>query len=141
MSIALWGISFIMEGYVDFSLAPAIILIYIEILLIVAFALLFSSFTSPTLSAIYTFVIFIVGHISPFLKDYITIYPDKGFHWLLKIIYYVLPNLENFNLKIAAVEKLEMPPYFLSFGILYGLLYISLILMITCFIFSKKDFK
>ncbi|MEJ2628452.1 MAG: ABC transporter permease subunit [bacterium] len=141
MSIALWCISYIMEGYIDFSLIPAIILIYIEILLIVAFALLFSSFTSPTLSAIYTFVIFIVGHISPFLRDYVVIYPDKGFHWLLKIIYYVLPNLENLNLKIAVVEKLGMPPHFLIFGILYGLLYISLILIITCFIFNRKDFK
>ncbi|MFO7889481.1 MAG: ABC transporter permease subunit [bacterium] len=141
MSIALWCIDYFMEGSVDFSLIPAIILIYIEILLIVAFSLLFSSFTSPTLSAIYTLVVFILGHLSPFLRDYVEIYPDKGFHWLIEIIYYVVPNFDNLNLKITVVEGLEMPQHFLSYGLLYGLLYISLVLLITCFVFSKKDFK
>jgi len=141
MSIALWCIGYIMEGSIDFSLIPAIILIYVEILLIIAFSLLFSSFTSPTLSAIYTFIIFILGHLSPFLRDYVKIYPDKGFHWLIKIIYYIIPNFENLNLKLAVVEDVSIPPNFLSYGLLYGLLYICLILLITCLIFRKKDFK
>jgi len=141
MSVALWCIGYIMEGSFDFSLIPAIVLIYVEILLIIAFSLLFSSFTSPTLSAIYTFVIFILGHLSPFLRDYVKLYPDKGFHWLIKTIYYIIPNFENLNLKLAVVEHLSIPPHFLSYGLLYGLLYISLILLITCLIFNKKDFK
>lgn len=141
MSIALWIIGYIMEGSVDFSLIPAIILIYVEILLIIAFSLLFSSFTSPTLSAIYTIVIFILGHLSPFLGDYVKIYPDKGFHWLIKIIYYIIPNFDNLNLKLTVVEGTSIPSNLLIYGVLYGLLYISLILLITCLIFSKKDFK
>lgn len=141
MTLALWLIDFFMEGIIDFSLLPAILLIYIEILLIVAFSLLFSSFTSPTLSAIYTIIIFIIGHISSFLIEYIQIYPDKGFHWLLKIIYYGFPNLERLNLKMAVVEGLEMPPYFTELGFLYGTVYIVLVLIITCIIFQKKDLK
>ncbi len=141
MSIALWCIGYIMEGSIDFSLIPAIILIYVEILLIIAFSLLFSSFTSPTLSAIYTFIIFILGHLSPFLRDYVQLYPDKGFHWLINIIYYLIPNFENLNIKLAVVENVTLPPNFFMYGLLYGLLYVCLILLITCLIFSKKDFK
>ena len=42
MSIALWIVNFIIEGHIDFGLIQAIVLIYIEILLIVAFSIFFA---------------------------------------------------------------------------------------------------
>ena len=47
---------------------PAVLLIYIELMLLTAIALLFSSFSSPALSALLTFLIFVVGHFSADLK-------------------------------------------------------------------------
>jgi ABC-type transport system involved in multi-copper enzyme maturation permease subunit len=141
MSMALWGASFLMEGTIDFSLLPAIFLIYMEIMLIVAFALLFSSFTSPTLSAIFTLVIFITGHLSGFLREYVQLYPDKGLHWLLRLIYYVVPDLENLNLKIAVVENLDRPPHAVLYGFVYGLGYILILLLLTFLVFRRKDLK
>ncbi|MBN2030648.1 ABC transporter permease subunit [bacterium] len=141
MSIALWGTELIQEGQIDLGLAPAILLITVEILLIVCFAIFFSSFISSTLSAIFTIVVFTIGHLSGFLRDYIEIYPDKGFHWLLKGIYYIVPNLEILNLKMAVVEHLEQPPHAVLFGLLYGMGYILLLLLLTIIIFSKRDLK
>src|SRR6266705_2738837 len=43
---------------------PAILLIYIELMILTAVALLFSAFSSPALSALLTFFIFIIGHFS-----------------------------------------------------------------------------
>ncbi len=141
MSIALWGTEFIQEGRIDLGLAPAILLITVEILLIVCFAIFFSSFVSSTLSAIFTIVVFTIGHLSGFLREYVQIYPDKGFHWLLKVIYYIVPNLEMLNLKMAVVEHLEQPPHDVLFGLLYGVGYIFLLLLLTVIIFSKRDLK
>ena len=62
------------EGTVDFALLPAILLIYIEILLIVGFALFFSTFVSPTLSAVMTLIVFVTGHLIGILRDYIQLY-------------------------------------------------------------------
>src|SRR5688500_16408236 len=47
---------------------PAILLIYIELMLLTAVALLFSSFSSPALSALLTFLTFVIGHFSADLK-------------------------------------------------------------------------
>lgn len=141
MSITLWGTELLQEGRIDLGLTPAIVLIYIEILLIVSFALFFSSFISSTLSALFTIIIFTVGHLSGFLKDYVEIYPDRGFHWLLKGVYYIAPNLEMLNLKMAVVEHLEQPPHFVLYGLLYGIGYTLIILLLTVAIFSKRDLK
>jgi Cu-processing system permease protein len=141
MSLTLWAVVLVQEGRIDFGLAPAILLIYMEIGLIVAFALLFSTITSPTLSALFTLIIFAVGHTAAFLRDFILLYPDKPFLWLFKGIYMVMPNLENLNLKMAAVENLATPPHAVLFGFLYGLGYTVFVLILTILVFEKKDLK
>ena len=141
MSLTLWAVVLVQEGRIDFGLAPAILLIYIEICLIVAFALLFSSFTSPTLSALFTLVIFVVGHTAAFLRDFILLYPDKPFLWLIRAIYTAMPNLENLNIKMAAVQHIPAPPHAVLFGFLYGLGYTVFVLVLTILVFENKDLK
>ena len=141
MAIALWTAGFLMEGSIDWGLLPAILLIYVEILLVVAFSLLFSSFMTPTLSAIATLVIFVIGHLSEFLMDYVNMYPDKGYHFLLRMIYYVAPNLEKLNLKMAVVEGMTQTSQTVFYGLLYGLAYITILLLLTMASFQRKDLK
>jgi ABC-type transport system involved in multi-copper enzyme maturation permease subunit len=141
MTVALWVVDFVMEKTVDFGLVPAVVLMYVEILLMVAFAMLFSSIASPTLSAVFTITIFIIGHMSGFLRDYVQLYPDKGFHWVLRLIYWTAPNLENLNLKTTVVEHLQLPPHAFGYGLLYGLGYMFIILFVTAAVFDRRDLK
>jgi ABC-type transport system involved in multi-copper enzyme maturation permease subunit len=141
MSVALWGAEWIMEGRIDFGLIPAIFLIYVEILLIVGFALFFSTFISPTLSALMTLIVFVAGHLVGVLRDYVQMFPDKGFHWLFKAMYTIFPNLEYLNLKMTVVEHLPRSPHAVILGLLYGIGYILIIHLFTIWIFQKKDFK
>src|SRR5437762_10350557 len=48
---------------------PAVLLIYFELTILTSVALLFSSFSSPALSALFTFFVFIIGHSSETLKS------------------------------------------------------------------------
>src|SRR2546421_10122924 len=48
---------------------PAIMLIYFELMIITAVALLFSTFSSPALSALLTFFVFVIGNFSADLKS------------------------------------------------------------------------
>ena len=139
MCVALWLAGFIKEGSVDTGLLPAVYLIYIEILLIVAFSLLFSSFASPTLSAVFTLTIFIVGHLSNFLYDYVRIHPETGLNWLYRGIYYIIPDLEKLNLKMEVVTHISQGPHELLYGSVYGISYIILVMVVTSVLFSRKD--
>ena len=141
MAVVLLGAVLLMEGRLDLSLMPAVLLIYIEIMLIVAFALFYSSFVSPAFAAIFTLITYVMGHLSGFLIEYVRIYPDRGFHWLLKLLYYTVPNLERLNLKVRVVEHLGLPPHFTLLAFFYGLSYIGFLLLVTVLIFQRKDLK
>jgi ABC-type transport system involved in multi-copper enzyme maturation permease subunit len=141
MSITLALINLKMEHRIDFDLVPAIVLIYLEILIMVAFSMLFSAFTSPTLSAVGTLIVFSVGHLSNFIYDYLKLYPDKGFHSIFKVMYYIVPNLEKLNMKTAAASGYQCPPNYFIAGLIYGCCYTLFLLILTSLIFSRRDLK
>ena len=56
-------------------------------------------------------------------------------------VYYILPNLENFNFKNVAVYGVHIDAGKISFVFLYFFFYLFLLILIANFIFSKRDFK
>src|SRR4030095_9618616 len=72
---------------------PAILLIYIELMILTGIALLFSCFSSPALSALLTFFVFIIGHLSSDLKSLSNSMESTAARWLFAALYYLLPNL------------------------------------------------
>lgn len=124
-----------------YSLLPAIALITVELCLITAFAILFSSFSTPTLSSLFTLSVYVVGHstedIRRFGGDSEIEFVKKG----SEILYYILPNLENFNVKNQVVHDVAISPMQYQYGILYGVLYSSIVLILSMTVFSWRDFK
>jgi len=134
--IVLW----IFDGRVDFNLLPAILLIFWEMLIVIAFSILFSSFTNPTLSAIFSIFIFISGH---FVADFKLVgneVESKFFETFLKILYYILPNFEKFNIKGEVVHHLSINPSMIFYALFYGLFYVGVVLLISIISFQKRDF-
>ena len=141
ISFCLLLVNYIVEGSVDWGLLKGIFLIILEILLVIAWAIFFSTFISPLLSAIFTLIIFVIGHLAPSILLYIQLRPDQPGNGILKAIYTVLPNLENFNIKTAVVEHIPLPPDTIMNAVIYGISYIGILLIITSLIFKKKDLK
>lgn len=115
--------------------------IYMELVVLIALASLFSTFTTPTLSAIFTLSMFLIGHVSGDL----VLFGGRAKSGSLRIasaaLYYMLPNLENFNWKneivyggVRSVSVLLLPG-------LYMAAYCAAVLLLACLIFSRKDFK
>jgi Cu-processing system permease protein len=123
------------------SIWPAILLIYIELMVLTGLALLFSCFSSPALSALLTFFVFIIGHFSGDLKDLASSSQGAGARWLFAALYYLLPNLANLSF-IAPASHGQSPSlgHFVSLS-LYALLYIVIILAAAALIFSRRNFK
>ncbi|HLC25637.1 MAG TPA: ABC transporter permease subunit [bacterium] len=125
----------------DFALLKAIGLIYLELALITAVALFFSAFTTPTLSGFFTLGIFAIGHLSTDLKVFGEGTKDPFLSGLTSFLYYLLPNLENFNIKGQVVHQIPVSWEFIGWSTLYGLLYIAGTLLLTVLIFQKRDFR
>lgn len=134
------------------GLFTAIYLIFMEMAVVVAAALLFSAFSTPTLSALFTLGVYVAGHLAgdilnhlAFVKKHGTMLPGSPAFTafqekLVQAVYYVIPNLENFNIKGRVVYDLPLGDNYVLFTSLHGLAYIGAYLLIACLWFNKRDF-
>lgn len=123
------------------SIWPAILLIYFELMILISVALLFSSFSSPALSALLTFFVFIIGHFSSDLKILATSLGSTAARLFFKAIYYVLPNLASYSFITPAAHG-QMPTSANFFAaVLYAFFYVTVILAATTLIFRQRNFK
>jgi Cu-processing system permease protein len=120
---------------------PAVLLIYVELMILTGVALLFSSFSSPALSALLTFFVFIIGHFSSDLKGLATSMGSAGARWLFRGLYYLLPNLASFSYITPAAHGQLPPAPIVATAVLYAIIYITIILSAAVLIFSRRNFK
>lgn len=120
---------------------PAVFLIYLELMILTAVALLFSSFSSPALSALLTFFIFIIGHFSADLQTFAASMGTAGARWFFGLLYYLLPNLSNYSF-ITPVAYGQAPEATAVFAALaYAIIYIIVLLAAATLIFNRRNFK
>jgi ABC-type transport system involved in multi-copper enzyme maturation permease subunit len=123
------------------SIWGAIFLIFLELTILTAVAILFSSFSSPALSALLAFFIFVIGHFSSSLRDFAEKLGSQTAKVFFGAIYYILPNLSFYSFTTNAAHG-DVPPSSMLLGaILYALIYSSVLLAITILIFSRRNFK
>jgi ABC-type transport system involved in multi-copper enzyme maturation permease subunit len=123
------------------SIWPAILLIYVELMLITSVALLFSSFSSPALSALLTFFVFIIGHFSADLKSLAGSMGSTGARWLFAALYYLLPNLANYSYITQAAHGQVPRSTSVLMAILYAATYVCVILAAATLVFGRRNFK
>lgn len=123
------------------SIWPAILLLYVELMILTGVALLFSSFSSPALSALLTFFVFIIGHFSADLKSLANSMGGTAARWLFAALYYLLPNLSNLSFITPAAHGQLPNPGYAAGAILYSFIYIGVILVTATMIFRRRNFK
>jgi len=125
----------------DPALLKAIALIFVELLLIVAIAIFFSTFSTPILSAALTFGLFIVGHFSTDLRNFDQVVDSPMAVRLARGLYWVLPNLGQFDVKSQVVHGQPVSIGYLAMTTGYAALYAAMLLTIAVYVFSRRDFK
>jgi len=126
-------------GHANWPLVSAIICIWTEMAVIISAALFFSSFTSPMLAALFSIAFYIAGHLNDLISINIASQKWSGFPLVLKTLYYLLPNLEHFNVRDHVVYNMALPRGFTEMAVAYGCLYVALFLIFSCILFDKKD--
>ena len=125
----------------DPALLKAIFLIFIELMLVTAIALFFSTFSTPILSAALTFGFYVVGHFNADLKNFDRVVDSKAAAYFARGLYHVLPDLSAFDVKTEVVHGLPVTAGYLASTAAYGLAYVTGLLLIATLIFSRRDFK
>ena len=104
---------------IDPALLKAIFLIFMQLAIVTAVAVFFSTFSTPLLSAALTFGIYIAGHFNTDLKNFDRIVESTPAIWLARGIYYLLPDLSAFDVKTEVVHGLPVTPAYLASTAVY----------------------
>jgi ABC-type transport system involved in multi-copper enzyme maturation permease subunit len=125
----------------DGTIVVAIYFILLELALITSLALLFSCFSTPMLSTLYTLGIYIAGVFAPNIRDIGVVTASPVARWMATAVYYLLPNFHNFNVMAAAAHQETIPAALIWQNTLYAALYIAVVLLAAAAIFSSRDLK
>jgi ABC-type transport system involved in multi-copper enzyme maturation permease subunit len=128
-------------------LLPAVLLIYLSLALTTAVALLFSTFSTPALSALFTLFLWIIGHFNADLIQFAKIAKSAAAETVARVLYYLLPNISNFcaldsrNVIQSAAYYEPVRAAAVGWAALYAVFYCAAVLALACTIFSRRDFK
>lgn len=149
LTIVYYSILFLTKSSPSFYLLEAIYLVFWEMAIVVAVALLFSSFSTPVLSALFTLGIYFAGHLSNQLMEQVYFVKRmgdvEGFGAILMekvaiFIHTVFPGLYRYNISSYVVHNIALPEWYLFWQTLYALGYIGIFLAIASWWFKRRDF-
>lgn len=141
MVVLYFGVVTIQQGFPGFGIAPAIFLLLIELALLTAWAILFSTYSSPTVASVFSIAIFVIGHLADDIWTFGSQAKAESVQEMSRIVYWVLPNFEVFNIFDSAVHGIPVEPERILWSALYGVGYTAAVLAVACWIFERRDFK
>jgi Cu-processing system permease protein len=126
---------------VDPALLKAVAMIFLQLAIVTAVALLFSTFSSPMLSAALTFGLYVVGHFNADLKNFEAVVDVKPAAYAARALYYLLPNLAPLDIKSEVVHAVPVSAGYLLLNTAYAFTYVVALLAAATFIFMRRDLK
>jgi ABC-type transport system involved in multi-copper enzyme maturation permease subunit len=125
----------------DPRMLKAVVLIFGQLAIVTAIAVFFSSFSSPILSASFTIGLYVAGHFSADLRNFDQVIDSKVAQAIARGFYWLLPNLAPFDVKSQVVHAMPVPAGYIALTLLYGVVYVAVLLTMAVMIFSRRDFK
>ena len=147
LSIAFLAYLWFCGAPVTAALGEALFLTFIEMTMVTAVAIFFSSASTPVLSAVFTTIIFFAGQLTQWVVELGELigHAHPGVGKMLYGLYLVLPNLHNFNIRNQAVLatqdqlRVAIPTNELIACTVYGLSYALAVLLAAHLMFSRRN--
>lgn len=139
MTAGLYAVLYYMTGSFEAELLKAIYLIYFQLAIVTAIALLFSTFSSSILSAVFTGFLFVAGHFSADLKNFDSVVESSFLPHITRFVYYLLPNFRNFDIKARVVSGEVVSFTFLGYSTAYALVYVAILLVLAALVLRRRN--
>jgi ABC-type transport system involved in multi-copper enzyme maturation permease subunit len=124
----------------DTLILIALYFIVLEFLIICSLALLFSSFSSPLLSAVFAFSLFVIGCFADDLRGFAAL--THGFtRWIATGAAYLVPNFSALNVISAVAHQQPLSGQLIVQNTLYALFYTAMALSGAVLIFERRNLK
>jgi len=138
MTACFYGL-LLVKGWADAAIASAVFLTLVELLLVTAIAIFFSSFSTPILSSLFTVTAYVIGHVSWGLLMLAERVNGLG-RGICHALYWCLPNLERLNVRGMVVHGADVPLDQVLTATVYGVSYTIIVLGLAMMMFRRRDF-
>jgi len=141
MAAALLLLLRVWEGSVDWALLPAIGAMLLELAVLLAVALFFSSIVvTPALGGLLTAAAFVVGRSTSMLLYFST--PDQPpvLRTFTRAVYLVLPHLDRLYVADRVVAGEPLPLAYYLHAVAYAAAYTAFLLLLSVLIFRRREF-
>jgi ABC-type transport system involved in multi-copper enzyme maturation permease subunit len=118
----------------------ALYFIILQFVIICSLALLFSSFSSPLLSAVFAFSLFVIGTFSEDLRNFAAM-ANGGTKWLATAVAYIVPNFSALNVISSVAHAQPVPGQLIVYNTVYSVVNASLALCGAVLIFQRRILK
>lgn len=125
----------------DPRLLVALGLIYVELAVVTAIALLFSTYSSALLSATFTTAIWVAGHFVEDMRTLEAVGASPATSAVARAVSWVLPNLAMFDVKAEVVHGIHVSAGQVTGAVAYGAVYSAAVLLLAIAIFQRRDLK
>jgi ABC-type transport system involved in multi-copper enzyme maturation permease subunit len=124
----------------DAVILVALYFIILEFLIICSLALLFSSFSTPLLSAVFAFSLFVIGSFADDLRGFAGM--THGFtRWIATSAAYLIPNFSALNVISAVAHQQSLNRLLIVQNTAYALFYTAMVLSGAVLIFERRNLK
>jgi ABC-type transport system involved in multi-copper enzyme maturation permease subunit len=124
----------------DASIFIALYFIVLQFLIICSLALLFSSFSSPLLSAVFAFSLFLIGSFADDLRGFAGL--TRGItRWIATAAAYLVPNFSALNVISAVAHQQHLSLQLIIQNSFYALFYTAMALSGAVLIFERRNLK
>ncbi|MFB6262576.1 MAG: ABC transporter permease, partial [Bradymonadaceae bacterium] len=128
-------------GTITLELGYAFALIYLQIVILTAAAMLFASYSSPLLSGLFAAAVFVLGHLHEQLETLASTFEGAWLRRLADVLEHVVPDLASLNLTVELVRDIPVPSDYLLTAVWYASSYAAIALFGAMIVFSNRDIE
>ncbi|MFC2173838.1 ABC transporter permease [Acidobacteriota bacterium] len=130
-------------GEVEWGILYAVFFTLFEFMILISFAVFFSTFSTPILSSVLTLCIYLIGHLSWGLNEFASNprFATAPIRFIARLFYYILPNLEYLNIRNEVIHGWEPGLRYVMSAAAYGMVYAAFITALSVLIFRRKDIQ
>jgi ABC-type transport system involved in multi-copper enzyme maturation permease subunit len=147
MSAVLFAVLLVQQASIEAPVVRAIVLLFFEVVVVTALAVLFSSFSTPLLSGAFTLGIFVVGRSTPELRELIAKLKSPAVRSAVSAALRIFPDLHLFWVSGSMVDGRAVTVHgdFVDWSYValaggYCAGYAAAALALAVLLFSRRDF-
>ncbi|HEX9110144.1 MAG TPA: ABC transporter permease [Terriglobales bacterium] len=124
----------------DAWILVALLFIVLQFLILCSLTLLFSSFSSPLLSAVFAFSLFVIGSFAEDLRGFARM--SHGLtQWMATAAAYLVPNFSALNVIGQVAHEQPISAHLIAYNTAYALAYSAVAISGAVLIFERRNLK